>query len=73
MTQILGALVVLGGMAFLIWMGFRSARQAGAAEQQAKEAANVVKAAERVADATADAPRDADELDRRVRDGSWPL
>ncbi len=69
LLQFLGAGVVLGAVGLILWMGFRSARQAGAAEARETEAKDVAKAAERVADATADAPRTADDLVDRVRGG----
>lgn len=69
LLQALGALSVVAIAGLLIWAAMRSARQAGAATEQAKEAKDVAKTAERVADATAGAPRTADDLVDRVRGG----
>lgn len=69
LLQLLGAVAFLGAFGLVLWMGFRSARQAGAATEQAREAKDVAKAAERVADATAGAPRTADDAIDRVRGG----
>ena len=73
LLQFLGAGVVLGAVGLLVWMGFRSARQAGAAEARETEAKHAVDNAERIVGAVADAPRDAGELDDRVRGRDWKL
>ncbi len=69
MTTVLGLLGVVAVFGLLIWAAMRSARQAVAAEEQAKEAQHAVDNAERIAAARDAAPADADALIDRLSKG----